>query len=418
MSTIATRAEGRRAAAIHTAYLRFEDQAQEAWTNHGRRLDSHGRSWARLDSARRSTIIQAMSIADALRHSPRGSGPVHEAAHAVERGDSEAWLKNFIVPVDKFRADYAKAQKRGDSLDFDTWTASKTDAFSPTMGGASDWWSAHRIANNLEIPRQPIERLSIGVFSNFDVGARTVEQALIANVGRAEKMDPSVARGGALTRRITPLQTRLHWYAAEAISTQFLDLEYGFMGLQRDPVSEVNEALDLQADEIFYVGDPDGVSPFGVRNHPGMRQSGGYSVTSGSSPVEAVNVVTDAVRRLSSGSNRAAQTTLCQIGQNIWDILSRASVEFGSSGLAVLRANFPNVKFEESARLTNISTGVDGILCVDQRAGDEGLRSMESARILVTYTDGPETVVMGAQKLGGAYPATGIYAQLNLVSNS
>ena len=390
--------------------------AERLWADHGYKATGGRKIWSELSDGAQSLLVQNVSIAAALADTRRGNTPVHEAAtKLIHSRDGAAWFDSVAKVTLEMATERAKAVKRGDSFDLTTALQSRTDAFSPQTGGIPAFLGVQHIAENLMVPRAPVERMLIGV-RPVDPGARETTQIMLERVGRAEKMDPLRARGGNITRRPDYIQTRLQWYAAEAPSTQFLELESSFAGLDHDPLSDVNEGLDLTLDEVFYLGEPNGQTPYGVDTHPSMRRHAGDTISAGSSVTATVNVVINAVRRLRSGSNLAAQTTLCQIGSNIWNRLARVTTEVNRSGLTVLMETFPQVTFVESARLTSISSGVDGILCVDQRAGLQGLRSMESARILVTYPDGPQTIVMGAQKSGGAYPALGIYSQLNYVT--
>lgn len=397
---------------------RHLDTAERLWADHGYKATGGRKTWRKLSDGAKSLLVQSCSIANALAHVQNGNTPIHEAASKlIYSRDGAAWFNSVAKVTLDVSVERAKTVKRGDSFDLNVALQSRTDAFSAQSGGIPAFLNVQHIAENLMVPRAPVERGVIGS-RPVDPGARETNQIMQERVGRAEKMDPLRARGGNITRRPDYIQTRLAWYAAEAASTQFLELESSFAGLDRDPLSDVNEALDLTLDEVFYLGEPNGQTPYGVDTHPSMRRHAGDTISAGSSVTAVVNVVINAVRRLRSGSNLVADTTLCQIGSNIWNKLARVTTEVNRSGLTVLMETFPQVTFMESARLTNITSGVDGILCVDQRAGLQGLRSMESARILVTYPNGPQTIVMGAQKSGGAYPALGIFSQLSYVTVS
>lgn len=394
---------GERAAALDAKYNTIRSQAQVLH----RTMDSNG-FWEDLPVKARGRLMTMVSVADAIG-AQDSDGYLYETARKVAKRDSAGlreWTEKVVVPV----IQYNDSRRSGD-------TSKRLDSFSPTNAGVPSWYNAQRLTQELLVPQVPVEREGVGVFSEFDPGARTLSQVVREFTGRAGRIARETGRPGGAARasyREAAISTDVFWYGLEAVGTDFTRMESAYAGTDQDRMLSmaIEQGYQNTLDDIFYQGVGTGLKPFGIATHPGMQAAVGDDVSSATTAQSWVELIADGIERLREDSNGVAVCKRVKIGGNIWRLMSKATQSDTMTGvLAALRERYPGVEFEASYRLKNLETGVDGILYLAD--SPEGLTSIESSPLLFSWSEGPLHVNMVAGKVGGAYPRMPIYSRLD-----
>lgn len=390
--------EGSTAAALDAIYARVSRRAEDLY----RTFNPSGH-WRDVPGAQKGALTTMVSVADSLA-SQDISGVVYDTARQFARQDSakarETWVSNVVKPV-------------LDSLN----SGKRVDSFSATTAGVPAWYNAQKLTQELLVPQVPIERAGIGVLSDFDAGANSLYQKIQEYTGRAGRLAPATGRPGGAARasfREAAVNTDLFWYGLEAIGTDFTRMENAFHGTdeQRLLSDALERGIQNSLDDIFFQGVGTGLKPFGLATHPAMLATVGDTISSSTTAVQIANIISAGIARMADDTNGAAVCKRVKIGGTIWRRLTGVIQSDTMTGaLEALQKNHPGVVFEASYRLKGLESGVDGILYLAD--SDLGLKSIESAPMLFSWSEGPVHVDMVAVKAGGAYPQMPIYSRLD-----